>query len=267
MKVKMSKEERRLKRSKEIYERVKDELGLNGDRNEQIGQLIQEACKVQLEINEKNNTITESGYEKALELIKIDKPTWNEFVNLTAKKYYGRLNEKQVDKYEETCNSKRHIINLKQSFFDSYLSDNPLKVVDEYDKQSYNFDNEENKEFSNLLEDNAKIKDFIVSTLNNRFRDLHKCAFYLSEGELKESEFRELVQFECYKDSDDEKHPDKLWKLFERFNKMARLMNKYNNENISEHMGNMCKEFGIFYSLHTEQPKMHPWQMKNDEEE
>ena len=53
-------------------------------------------------------------------------------------------------------------------------------------------------------------KDFIVSTLNNRFRDLHKCAFYLSEGELKESEFRELVQFECYKDSDDEKHPDKL---------------------------------------------------------
>ena len=267
MKIKMTKEERKLKRSKEIYERVKDELGLNGDANEQIGQLIQEACKVQLDINEKNNTITESGYEKALELIKIDKPTWNEFVNLTAKKYYGRLNEKQVDKYEETCSSKRHIINLKQSFFDSYLSDNPLKVVDEYDKQSYNFDNEENKEFSDLLEDNAKIKDFIVSTLNNRFRDLHKCAFYLSEGELKESEFRELVQFECYKDSDDEKHPDKLWKLFERFNKMARLMDKYSNENISEHIGNMCKEFGIFYSLHTEQPKMHPWQMKNDEEE
>ena len=131
----MTKEERKLKRSKEIYERIKDEIGLNGSTNEQIGQLIQEACKLQLEINEKNNSITESGYEKAIELIKIDKPTWNEFVNLTAKKYYGRLNEKQVDKYEETCSSKRHIINLKQSFFDSYLSDNPLKVVDEYDNQ------------------------------------------------------------------------------------------------------------------------------------
>lgn len=264
----MTKEERKLKRSKEIYERIKDEIGLNGSINEQIGQLIQEACKLQLEINEKNNSITESGYERALELIKIDKPTWNEFVNLTAKKYYGRLNENQVNKYEETCISKRHIINLKQSFFDSYLSDNPLKVVDEYDNQSYNFDNEENKEFSDLLEDNAKIKDFIVSTLNNRFKDLYKCAFYLTEGELKESEFRELVQFECYKDSDDEKHPDKLWKLFERFNKMARLLNKYNNENISDHLGSMCKEFGLSYSLSSEQLKVHPWQVeKNNKEE
>lgn len=264
----MTKEERKLKRSKEIYERIKDEIGLNGSINEQIGQLIQEACKLQLEINEKNNLITESGYEKALELIKIDKPTWNEFVNLTAKKYYGRLNENQVNKYEETCSSKRHIINLKQSFFDSYLSDNPLKVVDEYDNQSYNFDNEENKEFSDLLEDNAKIKDFIVSTLNNRFKDLYKCAFYLTEGELKESEFRELVQFECYKDSDDEKHPDKLWKLFERFNKMSRLLNKYNNENISDHLCSMCKEFGLSYSLSSEQLKVHPWQVeKNNKEE
>ena len=263
----MSKEERALKRSKEIYERIKDEIGLNGSINEQIGQLIKKACEVQLEINEKNNSITESGYEKALELIKIDKPTWNEFVNLTAKKYYGRLNENQVNKYEETCIFKRHIINLKQSFFDSYLSDNPLKVVDEYDNQSYNFDNEENKEFSDLLEDNAKIKDFIVSTLNNRFKDLYKCAFYLTEGEMPLKEFKDLVNYQAYIESDDPKMPDKAWKLFEKFNNMVRLFTKYTNEDFSSHISDLRKEFGLSYSLSSEQLKVHPWQIEKNNKE
>ena len=59
------------------------------------------------------------------------------------------------------------------------------------------FQNEENKEFSDLLEDNAKIKDFIVSTLNNRFKDLYKCAFYLTEGEMKFTEFKDLVNYQA----------------------------------------------------------------------
>ena len=125
--------EKKLKRSKEIYERVKDELGLNGSVNEQIGQLILECCDIQHEICNQADTIKITNFDKALELIQIDKGTWNEFVNITAKKYYGRLKDKAVDKYEDDCHKRRHIANLKQSFYDSYLSDEPLKVLDETD--------------------------------------------------------------------------------------------------------------------------------------
>lgn len=263
----MSKEERALKRSKEIYERIKDEIGLNGSINDQIGQLVKECIEIQKEINLKNKEITEIGFDKALELITIDKPTWNEFVNITAKKYYGRLKDKAVDKYEDMCHTKRHIVNLKQSFYDTYLSDNTLKVLDESDKQSYSFDNEENKEFENLMEENAKIKDYIISTLQVRYKHMYYCAYYLTEGEMKFPEFKDLVNYQAYIESDDPKMPDKAWKLFEKFNNMVRLFTKYINEDFSSHISDLRKEFGLSYSLSSEQPKSHPWQIEKNNDE
>lgn len=258
---------RKLERSKEIYERVKDELGLNGTANEQIGQLILECCDIQHEICNKADTIKIENFDKALELIQIDKATWNEFVNITAKKYYGRLKEKAVDKYEDDCHKRRHIANLKQSFYDSYLSDNPLKVLDESDKQSYSFDNEENKEFETLMEESAKIRDYINNTLYARYKMLYQCAFYLSEGELEYKDFKDMVDWQCYIDSDDSKYPDRAWKIFEKFNRMIRLFNNYSNENSVKHMNDMCKEFGVSFNLHTPQPQFHPWQEKNNKED
>lgn len=266
---KMTKEERKLKRSKEIYERVKDELGLNGSTNEQIEQLIKECCDIQHEICKNADTIKIDNFERALELIQIDKSTWMEFVNITAKKYYGHLKEKAVDKYENMCQSKRHIANLKQSFYDSYLSDNPLKVVDEYDKQTYDFDNFENKEFEKLMEDSAKIRDYINNILNKRYKDLYQCAYYLTEGELEYKDFKDIVDWQCYVESEDPKYPDRAWKIFEKFNRMIRLFNKYANENSEKHLNDMKHEFGLTFELRSEQLKVHPWMKeinnKNDE--
>lgn len=262
---KLTKEEKKLKRSKEIYERIKDELGLNGDTNEQIGQLIQECCAIQHEICGNSDQIKITNFEKALELIQIDKPTWMEFVNITAKKYYGRLKEKAVYKYEDMCQTKRHIANLKQSFYDSYLSDNPLKVVDEYDKQTYDFDNSENKEFEKLMEDSAKIRDFINNTLYRRYKDLYQCAYYLTEGEIKYAEFKDMVDWQCYIDSEDPKYPDRAWKIFEKFNRMIRLFDKYSNENSENHLTDMIHEFGLSFELHPEHLKMHPWMQEKDD--
>lgn len=259
--------EKKLKRSKEIYERVKDELGLNGSVNEQIGQLILECCDIQHEICNQADTIKITNFDKALELIQIDKGTWNEFVNITAKKYYGRLKDKAVDKYEDDCHKRRHIANLKQSFYDSYLSDNPLKVLDETDNQSYSFDNEENKEFETLMEESAKIRDYINHTLYARYKMLYQCAFYLSEGELEYKDFKDMVDWQCYIDSDDPKYPDRAWKIFEKFNRMIRLFNSYSNENSVKHMNDMCKEFGVSFNLHTPQPVHHGWQDKEKDVE
>lgn len=266
MKKKLSKEERKLYRAKEIYERVKDDIGLNGDTNEQIGQLIQECCNIQKEISEKNDIINKVNFEKASEFIRIDRATWSEFVNLTAKKYYGRLGEKQVDKYEDTCQTKRHIANLKQSFYDSYLSDRPLKVLDETNNQSYDFDNEENKEFQDLMEETAKIKDYIVNILMPKYKTMYNCAFHLTEGTIKYSEFKDMVDWQCYVDSEDPNYPDKAWKVFEKFNRMIRLFDKYSNENSDKHLNDMKHEFGLTFELRPEHIRKHPW-AKNDEDE
>lgn len=256
---KLSKLERKLQKAKEIYETIKDEVGLNGDTNEQIGQLIQLCCELQHKICGESDKIKIDNFESAQNLIHIDKPTWMEFVNITAKKFYGRLNEKAVDKYEEMCNERRHIANLKQSFYDSYLSDNPLKVIEDEDNQSYEFDNEENKEFQNLMEDSAKIRDFINHTLYKQYKTYYLCAFYLSEGELKYGDFKDMVDWQCYIESDDPKYPDKAYKIFEKFNRMIRLFDKYSNENSEKHLNDMKYEFGLTFELHTEQPQFHPW--------
>lgn len=261
---KISKKQQKLNRAKEIYEMVKDELGLNGSANDQIGQLILECCSIQHEICKQSDIIKIENFDKALELIQIDKATWNEFVNITAKKYYGKLREKTLDKYEDDCHKRRHIANLKQSFYDSYLSDNPLKVLDENDKQTYEFDNEENKEFETLMENSAKIKDYINSNLYVRYKMLYKCAFYLSDGELEYKDFKDMVDWQCYIDSDDPKYPDRAWKIFEKFNRMIRLFDKYSNENSKKHLNDMKYEFGLTFELHTEQPKSHPWLIEKE---
>lgn len=253
MKKKMSKLERKLQKSKEIYDLVSSEHGLNGTVNEQISQIIDLCCDIQCEICNNSDKIKIDNFDKAMELIHIDKATWLEFVNISAKKYYGRLNDKAVDKYEETCNSKRHIVNLKQSFYDSYLTDNVLRVVDENNKQTYNFDNEENIEFQTLMENSAKIRDYINNSLYKRYKTFYQCVYYLTEGEMKYGEFKDLVDWRYYENSGNEKYPDRAKKIFERFNRMIRLYNKYSNEKHNTQLSNMCKEFGINYSLSTPQ--------------
>lgn len=264
---KLNKTEKALKRSEKIYERVKEELNLNGSVNEQISQLIDECCNIQSEICLKSDEIKLDNYEKALELIKIDKGTWIEFVNIAAKKYYGKLKEKQIDKYANNCQLKRHIANLKQSFYDSYLSDEPLKVLDENDKQTYDFDNERNDEFQNLMENSAKIRDYINNSLYIRYKTLYQCAFYLTNGEIKYNEFKDMVDWQYYANSTNHKYPDKAWKLFEKFNRMIRLFDKYSNSKSDEHIKELKKEFGFKnIELGTEQPKKHPWDNDEDEE-
>lgn len=252
-KQKLTKEERALKRAETIYEECKEQFNLHGDNDEQISQLIDMCCDIQCEICSKSDEIKINNFDKAEELIRIDKPTWMEFVNMTAKKYYGRLNDKAVDKYEEMCDNKRYIANLKQSFYDTYLTDNTLKVIDENESASYDFDNEENREFQTLMEDSAKIRDYINNSLYKRYKSIYMCAFYLSEGALKYADFKDLVDWRYYENSTDEKYPDRAKKIFEKFDRFIRLTNKYSGERGAAQLGELCSEYGLTYDLHTPQ--------------
>ena len=260
----LTEEEKHLKmmdKCKPFYEAFKDELNLEGDEIGQVHQLVKAGCDLQCEICTEADKIKIDGYEKAQEILTIDKPTWSEFVKTVAKKMYGNLSEKALDKMNESIEFKLYLSNLRQAFLESYLSDEDMKIVDEAGNSDNRFDETENSEFQQLIEEYAKIRDYINSVLYKRYDGLAKAAYFITDGKLKKSDFKDIVDWEYYKDSENPDYPSRSWGIYNKFNRMYRLLNDYEFDQLDD----LGYEFGLDISLKTPHPTIHPWQIKDDE--
>lgn len=253
----LTEEEKHLKlmdKCKPFYEELKNELNLEGDTINQIHQLVIAGCDLQRQICTEADKINIDGFEKAQEMLTIDKSTWSEFVKTVAKKMYGNLSEKSLEKMNESICLKRYLSNLRQSFYDSYLSDEDMKIVDESGESNFNFDEIEDKDFANHIEENAKIRDYINSVLYKRYDSLSKAAYFITDGKVKRTDFKDLVDWEYYKDSDNPKYPSRSWNIYNRFSRMYRLLSEYEFDQLEE----LDYEFGYKIELQTPHPTIHP---------
>lgn len=260
----LSEEEKHLKqmdKCKPFYEAFKDELHLDGDEVGQIHQLVKAGCELQYQICQESDKIKINGFEQAQTMLTIDKSTWSEFVKITAKKMYGNLSEKSVEKMNEKIESKRYLTNLQNAFYDSYLADEELKIVDEAGDSDVKFDRTEDKEFAALIEEYAKIRDYINSVLYKRYDGISKAAYFITDGKLKKTDFKDLVDWEYYKDSEDPNYPSRSWQIYNKFARMYRLLTNYEFDQTED----LDYEFGYKVELTTPHPTTHAWQVKEDE--
>lgn len=256
------KHQKMMEKCKVFYEKYKNELQLNGDEIDQIHQLVDAGNELQGQICTEADKVNLDGFDKAKNLLTIDKATWGEFVKIVAKKLYGRLSEKALDKLNNSIELKHYLANLRQTFLESYLADEKMKVVDESGDSDVNFDESENSDFQNLLEEYAKIRDYINNVLYKRYNELAMAAYFITNGKIKRAEFKDLVDWEHYKDSEDPKYPSRSWKIYDRFNRMVRLMNEYEFNQIKD----LNYEFGIYPEISTPHPITHGWQVEDLDE-
>lgn len=260
----LTEEEKHLKmmdKCRPFYEAFKDELNLEGDEIGQIHQLVKAGCELQCQICTEADKINIDGFEKAQEMLTIDKGTWSEFVKTVAKKMYGNLSEKSLEKMNESIELKRYLSNLRQSFYDSYLADENMKIVDESGESDFKFDEIEDQDFAKHIEENAKIRDYINNVLYKRYDSMAKAAYFITDGKIKKADFKDLVDWEYYKDSENPKYPSRSWTIYNKFNRMYRLLSQYEFDQIED----LDYEFGCNIELGTQHPTIHPWQIEEGE--
>ena len=122
------------------------------------------------------------------------------------------------------------------------------------------FDEEElftDEEFEKIMEDSAKKREYINKVLYGQYKTYAKAAEYITKLELTYGKFKQLVDWEYYKEGGypSPTTPAKLWSIFNRFNESIRLVNKYG---FTQQDG-LCKEFGLNIELVKPVPVKHPW--------
>jgi hypothetical protein len=257
------KRQKKLEQCSQVWSVIKEELKISDDLSdvEKIHKLVYAANDLQSLICTEADKINIEGFEKAEEMLTIDKSTWSEFVKTVAKKLYGNLSEKALEKLNNGLEKKRYLSNLRQSFYDSYLADETLKIVDEAGKSDSSFDEVEDTEFAEHIEECAKIRDYINNVLYKQYNALADAAFFVSNGKLERKDFKDLVDWEHYKDSEDPKFPSRSWPIYQKFDRMVRLMTEWEFDQLKD----LNHEFGINPQLGTPHPVTHPWQVKSGE--
>ena len=91
--------------------------------------------------------------------------------------------------------------------------------------------------------------------------DAAKAAEYITKLELTYGKFKQLVDWEYYKDGGypTPTTPGKLWSVFNRFNESLRLIDKYG---FTQHEA-LKKEFGLNITLTNPAPVNHPWMVED----
>lgn len=245
-----------------IYTKIYEELKFEGLTTvEMIHKLVDNACELQHEICRLADSIKIDGLDEAKQILTIDKGTWNEFVSITAKKMYGKYSEKAVEKFEQKVEDSRYKSNLHQAFLDSYLSDEDIKIVDESEHSSYDYKDISEDDFGKLLEKHAKTRDYINNVLYSRYDELKKAAYFITDGQLQLKDFKDLVDWEVYKESEDPKYKDKAWLIYKPFARMFRIMTEFCYE---DHLNDLAYEFGINGVLGTPHEVTKSWDSQID---
>ena len=116
-----------------------------------------------------------------------------------------------------------------------------------------------------ILEHSAKLREVLNLVLWKEYKNYAKAAEYITELELPYRDFKNLVDWQHYKDGGypSPTSPSKIWAIFNRFNSAHRLLTKWGYENTSNELK---KEFGLVINEVTPNPVDHPWQVGDEEE-
>lgn len=254
-------EERQIKleKLKKFYDAVNEELQLDGhDVIDQVHMLVDAADELQSIICEQSDDIKINDFEKAKELTPLDKKTYLDFVNICAKKNNDALKEKAISKFEDDVAQRLFITNLRHSFLESYINGDELKITDEDNEEYKPFTDFTSNEFESIMQDSAKKREYINHVLYNRYKTLAKAAEYVTNLELASKDFKNLVDWQHYKDGGypSPTSPSKVWSIFSKFNYTHRTLTKWGYYDTAEELKN---EFGLAVMEATPVPVDHPW--------
>jgi hypothetical protein len=252
------KKERKLQKLYIYYAKADSELGLAGkDINTQIQNLVTACLDIQCEICKSSDSIKIDDLTKIKDITNIDKKTYMDFVNICALKNNDKLKEKAIQKFESDFENRLVIANLRHSFLESYMSGNELKITDGDNYEYKPFSDYKSEEFEKIMEDSAKKREYINKVLYGQFKTYAKAAEYITKLELTYGKFKQLVDWEYYKEGGypSPTTPAKLWSIFNRFNESIRLITQYG---FTQQDG-LCKEFGLNIELVKPVPVKHPW--------
>lgn len=223
------KEQKLLKLSKD-YENANLELNLEGKNEiDQIHMLVDAGDALMFEICKLSDEIKITDLDKVKEITPLDKRTYLDFVNIAVKKNNDKLKEKAIMKFQADFNKRLFITNLRHSFLSSYMEGKDLKVTD-YDSEEYvPFSDYVSDTFLEIMNDSAKKRDYLNNVLWKRYRTYSNAAEYLTKGELCYKDFKNLVDWQHYKEGGypTEKTPSKIWSIFDKFNYAYRTLSKW----------------------------------------
>lgn len=261
-KKKETKEEKRLKVVKKAYEELAEYMDLNGDITHDIHELVKAGQNIQKEICQKADSIKIDDYEAANKIVPISKGTYNEFVSVVVRKNEGKFTDKNVEKLDEEFNTKLYDVNILNSFLNTYVSDKDLKLANKDDNNFEPFGEHSSEDFEKLLQKSASTKSYINTILYPQLKQLAAAAEYITNGEITYKEFKQLNDFEYYKNGGypSESTPGRAWAIYNNFANAHRLMDKYGFDQSSE----LCNEFGLEINVVQKNPKTHPWMLAGD---
>ena len=264
-KEKLSKAEKQLKKLKKHYDEASEELGLEGKGvNEQIQILVNTCDVLQGEICKMSDDIKINDLGKIQELTPIDKKTYLDFVNICALKNNGKLKEKAVAKFTDDFYRRLFITNIRHSFLESYMSDKDLKITDEDNEEYSPYEDYKSEEFNDIMQNSATKREYLNNVLWKQYKHYAAAAEYITNLELKYSDFKNLVDWQHYANGGypTPNSPSKIWAIFDKFNYAHRLLTKYGYENTINELND---EFGLEINETTPNPKNHPWDNIDDE--
>lgn len=256
------KQEKKLQKLYIYYAKADSELNLSGnDINEQVKKLVNACLDIQAEICKSSDSIKIDDLDKIKDITNIDKKTYMDFVKICILKNNDKLKDKVIAKFENDFQNRLVITNLRHSFLESYMSGGDLKITDEDNYKYEAFSDYRSDEFEQIMEDSAKKHEYINKVLYGQYKTYAKAAEYLTKLELTYGKFKQLVDWEYYKDGGYPKptSPGKLWSIFNRFNDTIRLLDKYG----FSQQESLKKEFGMSIELTNPCPVNHPWMLED----
>ena len=257
---------KKLNKLKKFYDAANESLQLEGKSvNEQVAILVNKCDELMSDICANSDQIKIDDFDKAKEITNIDKKTYLDFVRIVSLKNNGKLQEKAINKFENDFNDRLLSTNLRYAFLSSYMDDKQLHITDEDNKEYKPFTDYESEDFGEILEHSAKLREVLNLVLWKEYKNYAKAPEYITELELPYRDFKNLVDWQHYKDGGYPfpTSPSKIWAIFNRFNSAHRLLTKWGYENTSNELK---KEFGLVINEVTPNPVDHPWQVGDEEE-
>lgn len=249
----------KLEKLKKSWEAANDELSLEGKSTiEQVHMLVDKCDALMCEICQLSDKIKIDDLTSVQELTPIDKSTYMDFVKICVLKNNGKLKDKAIAKFQEDFARRLFITNLRHTFLESYMNGDDLKITDEDNEDYVPFEDYTSTEFDKIMQDSAKTRDYLNSILWPKYKTYAKAAEYITNLELSYSDFKNLVDWQHYKDGGypTENTPSKIWSVYNRFNYCHRLLNKYEYNDVT---GDLMEEFGLEIEEKEPVPVSHPW--------
>ena len=111
----------------------------------------------------------------------------------------------------------------------------------------------------------AKKREYLNTVLWRKYKQLAKAAEYATKCELEYKDFKNLVDWQHYKDGGypSPTSPSKVWSIFNHFNYTHRTLTKWGYDDTANELKN---EFGLNVGETEPHPVEHPWMAAKDEE-